>query len=50
MQNNKLRKRLICVIAMSYAWNPENLWAVYGNIGDIEKLLNLLENNKLASK
>lgn len=32
---------------MSYARDEGKLWAIYEKMGDLEKLLNLLENNEL---
>ena len=45
--NEQLRKRIIRLIAMSYAICFEELWLYYEKIGDIEKILNLLETNEL---
>jgi len=42
-----LRKRIILLIATSYALDSDFLWKCDEKIGDLEKLLNLLENNKL---
>lgn len=42
-----LRKRIICLIAMSYSIDEEELWKNYGRINNVELLLNLLETNKL---
>ena len=47
VQNEILRKRIITLIAMSYAINFEDLWGCYKKLNDINKLLNLLETNKL---
>ena len=47
MQNEILRKRIITLIAMSYAMNPEYVWNAYKKLNDLEKLLNLLETNQL---
>ena len=45
--NQILRKRIITLIAMSYAVSFDNLWKADEKIGNLEKLLNLLETNKL---
>jgi len=42
-----LRKRVIRLIATSYAMNEDELWAIYEKLENIEKLLNMLETNKL---
>jgi len=47
MGNNILRKRIIRLLAISYARNETELWVAYEKIGNLEKLLNLLENNEL---
>lgn len=47
MRNEILRKRIILLIATSYALKDDDLWNVYEKLGDLEKLLNLLENNEL---
>ena len=47
MQNEILRKRIITLIAMSYAINFEDLWICYKKLNDINKLLNLLETDKI---
>lgn len=47
MRNEILRKRIIRLVAMSYGMKDEELWKIYENMGDLNKLLNLLENNEL---
>lgn len=47
MRNDKLRKRIIYLLAISYAKKEENLIRIYEKSDDINLLLNLLEDNKL---
>jgi hypothetical protein len=35
------------MIAMSYALNPDDVWIAYERVGSLDKLLNLIETNKL---
>ena len=35
------------MIAMSYALPPEDVWRAYERVADLEKLLKLVETNKL---
>lgn len=42
-----LRKRIIRLIATSYAMNENELWEIDEKMGDLEKLLILIENNEL---
>lgn len=42
-----LRKRIIQLIAMSYAMKFEDVWKVYEKIENLEIILNSLETNKL---
>lgn len=45
-----LRKRIIRLVAMSYAISEDELWKKYEKVGNLEELLNLLENNELGNK
>jgi len=47
LRNEILRKRIIRLIAMSYSIKEDELWQIYEKMGNLEKLLNLLENNEL---
>ena len=47
MRNEILRKRIIHLIAMSYALKTDDLWNIYERLGNLEKLLNLLETDTL---
>jgi len=42
-----LRKRIITLIAMSYAIKEEHLWRAYEKLGNLEKIVTMLENNQL---
>lgn len=42
-----LRKRIIRLIATSYAINENELWNIYEKIGNLERLLTMIENNEL---
>ena len=47
LTNEILRKRIIRMIAMSYALNEEKVWEAYNKLQNIETILNLLETSKL---
>ena len=47
MKNLLLRQRIVRLISMSYALSEDYLWKCYEKIENIEKLLNLLEDNRL---
>lgn len=47
MRNEILRKRVIRLIAMSYAINEEKLWQIYEKIGNFERIIEMLENDEL---
>ncbi|MHA1832310.1 MAG: hypothetical protein ACTSWR_12310 [Candidatus Helarchaeota archaeon] len=47
MKNEVLRRRITNAMAVSYTMNPEDIWSAYQRLNDLEKVLNLLETNKL---
>jgi len=49
LRNEILRKRIIRLIAISYAINEYDLYLIDEKIGDLEQLLTLIENNELKT-
>lgn len=47
MTNTILRKRVIAMIAMSYARPTDELWDAYEKIGSIDVIIQALENDTL---
>lgn len=47
LTNEILRRRIVKMMALSYALSEEKVWEAYKRVNSIDIILNLLEINKL---